>query len=111
MYNCVGAYRKGGATAVKSKGRGRPKRFGLAGYEAATVVNLVGHRCPDQLKLPFVLWTRDAVRQLLADLWSALMRWNRLRTPLFCLTYRPRSHALWRRPITGGLGETYNSSD
>ena len=34
------------------------------------MVNLIRDRCPDQLKLPFVLWTRDAVRQLLADRFS-----------------------------------------
>ena len=30
-------------------------------------VKLITDRCPDQLKLPFALWTRDAVRQLLAE--------------------------------------------
>ena len=56
-----------GATALKSKRRGRPKKSRLAGWQAATVVNLVKDRCPDQLRLPFALWTREAVRQLLAD--------------------------------------------
>lgn len=70
VYNWVRAYRTGGALGLKSKARGRPKRSRLAGYQAATVVNLIRDRCPDQLKLPFVLWTRDAVRQLLADRFS-----------------------------------------
>lgn len=67
VHNWVSTYRSGGATALKSKARGRPRRSRLAGYEAATVVNLIRDRCPDQLKLPFVLWTREAVRELLAD--------------------------------------------
>jgi transposase len=57
----------GGEEALRSKPRGRPKRSRLHGWQAATVVNMMTDRCPDQLKLPFALWTRDAVRQLLAD--------------------------------------------
>jgi hypothetical protein len=29
------------------------------------IVNLIKDRCPDQLKLPFALWTREAVQQLI----------------------------------------------
>jgi transposase len=36
-----------------------------ASHLAATIVRLIRDRCPDQLKLPFALWTRDAVRQLI----------------------------------------------
>ncbi len=53
--------------ALKSKRRGRPRRSRLAGWQAANVVRLIEGGCPDQLRLPFALWTRDAVRQLLAD--------------------------------------------
>jgi transposase len=59
-------YESGGGKALKSKPRGRPKQSRLAGWQAATVVKLVTDRCPDQLRLPFVLWTREAVRQLIA---------------------------------------------
>jgi hypothetical protein len=38
-----------------------------AGHQAATVVRLIEDRCPDQLRLPFALWTRQGVRQLIAD--------------------------------------------
>jgi len=58
---------RGGATALRSKRRGRPQKSRLAGWQAATVVNLVKDRCPDQLRLPFVLWTREAVGQLMAS--------------------------------------------
>lgn len=30
-------------------------------------MRLITGRCPDQLKLPFALWTREAVRQLLSE--------------------------------------------
>jgi len=67
VHNWRKAYRSGGKAALKSKPRGRPRRSRLAGHQAATTVRMVQDRCPDQLKLPFALWTRDAVRELIAD--------------------------------------------
>lgn len=60
-------YHRGGAKALKAKRRGRPPASRLAPHEAALVVRLILGRCPDQLRLPFALWTREAVQQLLAD--------------------------------------------
>jgi transposase len=57
----------GNINSLKSKPRGRPKVTRLAPHQAANTVRLITERCPDQLKLPFALWTRDAVRQLLAE--------------------------------------------
>jgi transposase len=57
----------GNIRSLKSKPRGRPRRSRLAGHEAATTVRTISDRCPDQLKLPFALWTRAAVQQLLAE--------------------------------------------
>ena len=57
----------GNITSLRSKPRGRPKGTCLAPHEAATTVRLITDRCPDQLKLPFALWTREAVQQLLAE--------------------------------------------
>ncbi|MGH9776724.1 MAG: IS630 family transposase [Candidatus Acidiferrales bacterium] len=62
----VQAYRAGGARALAAHQLGRPKRSRLAGHQAATAVQLITGRCPDQLQLPFALWTRQAVCQLLA---------------------------------------------
>lgn len=56
----------GNITSLKSKPRGRPRGTQLAPHEAATTVRLITDRCPDQLKLPFALWTRAAVQVLLA---------------------------------------------
>jgi len=39
----------------------------LAGHQAATVVRLIEDRCPDQLRLPFALWTRQAVGELIQE--------------------------------------------
>jgi transposase len=57
----------GNITSLNSKPRGRPKGTRLAPHEAATTVRLITDRCPDQLKLPFALWTREAVQLLLAE--------------------------------------------
>lgn len=61
----VKLYRQGGDKALKIKKRGRPKGGKLQGWQAATVVNMITDRCPDQLKFPFALWTRDAVAELI----------------------------------------------
>ena len=67
IYNWVNSHVEGGAAALRSKPRGRPHRSRLAGHQAATTVRIITDRCPDQKKLPFALWTREAVQQLLAD--------------------------------------------
>ena len=67
VYNWAAAYRDGGAKALRAKPQGRPAGSRLAGHEAATTVKLITDRCPDQLKLPFALWTREAVQHLLAE--------------------------------------------
>ena len=65
IYYWLEAYRKGGYAALKAHKRGPKHQSRLAGHQAATLVRLISERCPDQLKLPFALWTRDAVRQLI----------------------------------------------
>jgi len=60
------AYRQGGEAALAARKRGPKGGHGkLRGWQAATVCNLIRDRHPEQLKLPFYLWTSDAVRQLI----------------------------------------------
>lgn len=54
-----------GSKALKAKKRGRPKCSRLLPHQAATAVRLMEQKCPDQLGLPFYLWTREAVQQFL----------------------------------------------
>ena len=63
----VAQYEAGGTRALKAKRRGRPPGTQLASHQAALTVRLVTDRCPDQLRLPFALWTREAVQQLLVE--------------------------------------------
>ena len=58
-------YRKGGEAALAGKRRGRPRQPRLTKTQTAKAIRLITDRCPDQLKLPFALWTREAVCQLL----------------------------------------------
>jgi transposase len=58
-------FRREGAASWKARRRGRPSECRLKPYQAATVVRLISDRCPDQLKMPFVLWTREAVQDLI----------------------------------------------
>jgi transposase len=60
------ADRQGGKEALKAKPRGRPRGGGkLKPWQCATIVNLITDRHPDQVKLTFYLWTRQAVGQLI----------------------------------------------
>lgn len=59
-------YREGGERALRARRRGRPKRGSLEPWQAAQIVRAIEDRCPDQLKLPFFLWTREAVGALMA---------------------------------------------
>ena len=65
VYNWRKRVTLGNVNSLKSKKRGRPKGIRLANYQAATIVRTITDRCPDQLKLPFALWTREAVQELI----------------------------------------------
>lgn len=60
-------FEKGGWDALTGKPRGRPKTGGiLKGWQAARICQMIRDRVPDQLRMPFVLWTADAVRELIS---------------------------------------------
>jgi len=61
----IKAYREGGEKALRMKKKGRPGKPRLLPWQAAQTVRTIEDRHPDQLKLPFYLWTREAVAQLI----------------------------------------------
>jgi len=66
--NWVRAQRAGGWSALKAKPQGRPKEPSrLKGWQAAQIVRTISDRTPEQLKMPFVLWTREAVRERIEE--------------------------------------------
>src|SRR4030066_1418305 len=63
----IKAHRRGFLRSLKAKKRGRPKGGTLLSWQAAQIVRAITDRTPDQLKLPFYLWTREAVGRLIED--------------------------------------------
>lgn len=57
--------RDGGLPALTARRRGRPPGGMLRPWQAAQIAKALVDRHPDQLKLPFYLWTREAVAQLI----------------------------------------------
>lgn len=62
-------YEKFGWDALRAKKRGRKPEVqkALQPHQCATIVRLITDNMPDQLKMPFVLWTRAAVRDLIEE--------------------------------------------
>lgn len=68
-------YKTGGKKALKIKKRGRPTGScrTLSLEQEIELKKAIHDKCPDQMKLPFALWTRIAVQQLIKQLWSIKM--------------------------------------
>jgi transposase len=61
----MAAFHAGGERALAARKRGPKAQSRLTAQQVKTAVRLITSGCPDQLKLPFALWTRQAVQQLL----------------------------------------------
>jgi transposase len=82
----VSKHKEAGAKALKAKKRGRPKGGSLKPWQSAQIARAVIDKHPEQLKLPFYLWTREAVSLLIEkrfgiriSVWTAgryLTRWG-----------------------------------
>ncbi|MGF1530563.1 MAG: winged helix-turn-helix domain-containing protein [Puniceicoccaceae bacterium] len=62
-------YKRGGWAALKKKKRGRRVGSGrkLSTEQEQEICRIIVDKTPDQLKLRFALWTREAVRQLILE--------------------------------------------
>jgi transposase len=74
----VKSYRAGGYVALRAKKKGRPLQASkLLPWQCAVIVKIISDKTPDQLKFPFVLWTRDAVGLLIKEKYGfELSRWS-----------------------------------
>ncbi len=63
--NWLVAHERGGDAALAAKKRGRPQERTIAPKQQAKIVRAIQGKCPDQLKLPFAFWTREAVVELI----------------------------------------------
>lgn len=70
-------YRQKGSRGLASKKRGVQGGKKINGKQAAEVRQLVKDKLPEQLKLSFGLWTREAVQQLILEKYGIeLSRWQ-----------------------------------
>jgi transposase len=86
IHTWVAQHQQSGQQALRAKPRGRPPGGRLTPRQERALVRLIRDHCPDQLKLPFYLWTREAVSELIArrfgvrlSVWTAgrlLARWG-----------------------------------
>ena len=69
------AYEREGVKAIKGKKRGRKTGAcrTLTADKEKQIRKMIQDKCPNQLKLPFALWTRIAVQQLIKQQWSIEM--------------------------------------
>jgi transposase len=77
IYNWVKAYKESGEKGLKINKRGRPKGTQLQPWQSAQIVNLIKNSCPDELSLPFFLWTRESVGLLIKKKFNIkLSKWT-----------------------------------
>ena len=71
-------YRAGGYRVLKAKSKGRPVQSSkLKPWQASLIVRTISDKTPDMLKFPFMLWTRDAVAELIKLKFDiSLSRWS-----------------------------------
>lgn len=67
VYKWLAAVRLHGEQAIVKKRRGRSKgsQSALSNAQCKFIQRFITDRCPDQLKMPFALWTREAVGHLI----------------------------------------------
>ncbi|MCP4049171.1 MAG: IS630 family transposase [bacterium] len=78
IYKWVKKEREQGSKALLAKKQGRPNKGGkLEGWQAGIIVRALIGKHPNQMKLPFALWTREAVGELIkANYGIELSRWT-----------------------------------
>lgn len=67
VHEWVGRKKEAGTQGLRARRRGRPVGGRLKPKQERTICRLITDHCPDQLKLPFYLWTREAVAHLIAQ--------------------------------------------
>lgn len=75
VYRWWQLYRCGGVKSIRVLKRGRPTGAcrRLTVEQEKQVQRLIRDKQPDQMKLPFALWSRIAVQQLIQQLWAMRM--------------------------------------
>lgn len=66
LNNWLNEYHKNGFQGLKAKKMGRPNFTRLSREDIRTIKKMITDKTPNQLKLPFMLWTREAVQKLIS---------------------------------------------
>jgi len=77
VYNWIKRHSNLGKQGLKIHKRGRPKGTQMEPWQNAQIANLIFKYCPDELSLPFFLWTREAVGLLIKRKFNiSLSKWT-----------------------------------
>jgi len=77
VYNWIKSHSKNGFKGLKVQKRGRPKGCQLLPWQSAQIVSLIKDSCPDQLSMPFYLWTRESVGALIKSKFGiSISKWT-----------------------------------
>lgn len=89
-------YSEEGDLSLKNKKHGRPAKTisKLKPWQCATIVKIISDKTPDQLKMPFMLWNINSVKELIANKFNI-----RLSTPTIS-RYLKRWGFTPQRPLT-----------
>jgi transposase len=85
-------YEEGGVEALKlgRRGRRQGEQTRLKDSQCRRIVNSIKEKTPDQLKMPFVLWTAAAVRDLTFDLFGIMLSLRTMRKYLARWEFTPQ---------------------
>lgn len=70
VYTWIEKYQKSGKRGLKNHKKGRRKGSKLLPWQKAQVVQKVKNYCPDELCMPFSLWTRESVGLLIFNMFN-----------------------------------------
>lgn len=77
VYKWLKAYEEHGEDGISINKRGRPKGTQIKPWQSAQIVYLIKNHNPDELSLPFFLWTRDSVGLLILNKFGInLSKWT-----------------------------------
>lgn len=77
VYTWVKAHKVSGDKGLKNVKRGRPKGTQLQPWQSAQIVKTIKKYCPDELSMPFYLWTRESVGSLIENKFNIkLSKWT-----------------------------------
>lgn len=107
-------YQAEGEGFIDADGRGRPRGSGtrLTAKQSARIQRLIADKMPEQLKLPFALWTRHAVQRLIEAEYGVVLPLRTMGEYLKRWGYTPqrpakRAYAQCPKAVGKWLNEVY----